>query len=158
MQEPLKRRAAELGIRSAVTFTGPLPYAAVPDHVAAMDVAVSPKATFYASPMKILEYMAMGKAVVAPDMDNIRDIVEPNVTGVLFERDSVDALRKTLDVVVTRGAVRERIGTAARRAVEQRYNWRHNAAEVVRLAEQAVRGRDLEPVARTGRELRSSAA
>ncbi len=46
-----------------------------------MDIAVSPRATFYASPMKILEYMAMGIATVAPDMVNIHDIIVNGENG-----------------------------------------------------------------------------
>ena len=49
-----------------------------------MDIAVSPRATFYASPMKILEYMAMGIPTVAPDMPNITDMVTDGTDAVLL--------------------------------------------------------------------------
>src|SRR5690606_27613788 len=68
-------------LQDRVTITGRVPHAEVRDYVALMDVAVSPRATFYASPMKVLEYMAMGKAIVAPAMDNLRDILTDGDTA-----------------------------------------------------------------------------
>jgi glycosyltransferase involved in cell wall biosynthesis len=74
----VQSRAEALGIGERVIITGRVPHTEVPDHVAAMDVAVvAHDRTGVASPMKLLEYMAMAKAVVAPQLDNVRDVVEP---------------------------------------------------------------------------------
>jgi glycosyltransferase involved in cell wall biosynthesis len=100
-------------------------------HVAAMDVAVSPHATFYASPMKILEYMAMGKPLVAPAMDNIRDIVDDGETGMLFEPGNTTALAATLCRVSGDQTLREQLGRLARGRVVERFNWRLSALRVV---------------------------
>jgi glycosyltransferase involved in cell wall biosynthesis len=56
----LEQWFADRGLSSRLTVTGRVPHAQVRRLVAAMDIAVSPRATFYSSPMKILEYMAMG--------------------------------------------------------------------------------------------------
>lgn len=123
------------GLTPRVTITGRLPHHAVRDHVAAMDVAVSPRATFYASPMKVLEYMAMGKAIVAPDMENLRDILVHDQEGLLFTAESVDALTEALRRVTQDGPLRLRLGTRARRKIEEERTWLHNAREVVRMYE-----------------------
>ena len=55
IQSQLEERARMLGVKDAVIFTGRVTHQEVRAHIAAMDVTVSPHATFYASPMKILE-------------------------------------------------------------------------------------------------------
>ncbi len=68
-KEDLERLAAELGVRDDVIFTGQVPQAEVPDFIAAADIGVSPVPPFpfykVSSPIKVLEYMAMAKPVVA---------------------------------------------------------------------------------------------
>ena len=134
MQGELETRAHALGLTDAVTFTGRLTHDQVIAHVAAMDISVSPHATFYASPMKILEYMAMGKAVIAPAMDNIRDILSDQSTGVLFTPGDAAALAGALDRVVSNEDMRHALGSRARARVEERFNWRYNAQAVVNEA------------------------
>lgn len=135
IEQELQARAEALGVRDRVTFTGRLAHQQVRNYVAAMDLAVSPKATFYASPMKILEYMALAKPVVGPAMDNIRDIIDDGRTGMLFEPDSAPALVARLDELLASPARRKAIGAAARQEIEQRLNWENNAAIVTARAE-----------------------
>ena len=131
MQPRLEAMAAEMGLRAQITFTGRLPHRDVVAHIAAMDIGVSPRATFYASPMKLLEYMAMRTAVVAPAMDNVRDVLEPDITGVLFDVDSLASLTAALRRLVCDGELRERLGNAARRRIVEERTWRHNARTIV---------------------------
>src|SRR5262249_6955301 len=69
------------GLGRDVVFTGPVDHLHIPAYVAAMDVAVQPSAPEYACPMKIVEYMAMAKCVVAPDQPNIREILRAGHSG-----------------------------------------------------------------------------
>src|SRR6185503_19651967 len=73
------------GLESAVVFTGAVKRQDIAAYIAAIDIAVQPSAPEYACPMKIFEYMGMGKCIVAPDQPNIREILEHNVNGYLFE-------------------------------------------------------------------------
>jgi glycosyltransferase involved in cell wall biosynthesis len=129
----LEGRIAELGISACVRITGRLPHEKVPEYVSLFDVAVSPRATFYASPMKVIEYMALGKPVVVPRTPNFLDIIDEGVNGVTFEDGSAAALEKTLaDLSDSPGACKD-LGAKSRRKVESRLNWRWNATEVCRL-------------------------
>ena len=62
----LEKTVANNGLSGKVTITGRQLHEMVRFFMAAMDIAVSPLSTFYASPMKIIEYMAMGKALWPP--------------------------------------------------------------------------------------------
>ncbi|HEY2923914.1 MAG TPA: glycosyltransferase family 4 protein [Candidatus Eisenbacteria bacterium] len=132
---PIEREAANRGLADRVTITGRQPHEAVRGFVAAMDVTVSPRATFYASPMKIVEYMGMGKTIVAPDMENIRDLITGEVDGVLFTPESSRALADALLRVLADAELRRRLGDAARATVLARRTWLHNAHAVVELFE-----------------------
>lgn len=130
MENALRQMSRDERVEDRVTFTGRVSHLEVRDYIGAMDIAVSPRATFYASPMKILEYMAMGKPVLAPAMDNIRDLIEDGRTGVLFEPEDVADLVRRLEALIVSGSDRARIGTAARQAIERSLNWGRNATVV----------------------------
>ncbi len=119
------------GLNARVTISGEVPHPEVKAYIAAMDVAVSPRATFYASPLKVVEYMAMGKAVVAPDMENIRDLVRHDESALLFQPENVASLTQCLERLAADENLRERLGDAARAGVVTRRNWAANAAIIV---------------------------
>ena len=132
-RHPLEARVGALGITGAVHITGRVPHEKMPDYVALFDIAVSPRATFYASPMKVIEYMALGKPVVVPGTANFLDIVDEGITGITFEDGSASALENALLAVLNAPGRGKEIGLNARRKVESRLNWHWNAREVCRL-------------------------
>src|SRR5258708_901759 len=81
----LKAQAARLNLADRVTFAGLVDRDMVARMVAVFDIALQPKSVEYASPLKLFEYMALGKAIVAPDQANIREVLEPGVSGLLFD-------------------------------------------------------------------------
>jgi glycosyltransferase involved in cell wall biosynthesis len=84
----LERLADELGIRDDVIFTGQVPQSEVPHFIATADIGLSPvpPLSFYrvSSPIKLLEYMAMAKPVVASEeiLDQ-KEVLEQSSAGVL---------------------------------------------------------------------------
>jgi len=129
----LESRANELGIARSVCITGAVPYQRVADYVSLFDGAVSPRATFYASPMKVIEYMALGKPVVVPRTLNFLDIIDEGVHGITFEEGSIDGLEKALTALADSPARCRDLGLKGRQKVETRLNWHWNAREVCRL-------------------------
>ncbi|MBI3810677.1 MAG: glycosyltransferase family 4 protein [Nitrospirae bacterium] len=57
--------ARDLGIEDRVIFTGPIPLPELPSYLAAADVVVMPRPACPGHPVKLLNYMAAGKAIVA---------------------------------------------------------------------------------------------
>lgn len=132
IQSQIEHKIRELGLQNKVTITGRVPHEKVAEYVALFDIAVSPKATFYASPMKIIEYMAQQKAVVAPDMPNIRDLIDNGRTGVLFKPNKKKDLSTTILYLVRNKMKRETIEKGALNAVMTRLNWKENALHLMR--------------------------
>jgi glycosyltransferase involved in cell wall biosynthesis len=104
-----------------------------------MDVAMQPKSVAYASPLKIFEYMAAGRAIVAPDQPNIREILRHEETALLFEPDRPEAMWRQILRLIDDPVLRRRLGAAARAEIARRdYTWDANAAQVIAWARQDV--------------------
>lgn len=135
--DKLVEKAKKLGISDAVCFTGSLPHEKIPSHIAAMDIAVQPRAPRYACPMKILEYMGMGKCIVAPFQPNICEIIEDKVTGFLFLPEDKNSLRQVILSLIDNKLVQEESGMRALSTVQlNNLSWQGNAERVIRLVSQ----------------------
>jgi glycosyltransferase involved in cell wall biosynthesis len=144
----LEDLALRLGVGDRLRFTGRVGRSEVAAWVAAFDVALQPAANPYASPLKLFEYMALGRAIVAPDQPNIREVLQHERNAVLFFPGDAEALGRAIRRLAFDPALRERLGEAARRIVRQRdMTWANNAARVVELAEQLVRAPALDVAA-----------
>ena len=135
----LRKRAAELGVEERVTFAGLVPRSEIARYVAAFDVAMQPRVVSYASPLKLFEYMAMGRAIVAPDAPNIREVLS-EAEALLFDPDDNAAFRGAVERLCADAELRARLGAAAKACIaRQGLTWSHNAARVVRLFDQLSR-------------------
>ena len=127
------------GLGDSVVFTGPLPHAKIPPYLDIIDVAVQPAANEYCCPMKILEYMALGKAIVAPRQENIQELLREGEEAVYFTAGDAGSLGDALRGVVGNPERAADLGRAARAAISgRRYLWTANAertAELVKVAE-----------------------
>lgn len=130
---PLQRQAEALGIGQGVTFTGRVTHDVMPRYIAAFDIGVSPRATFYASPMKVPEYMASGVPVIAPRTPNLQDLVVEGVDGELFAAEDVDDLTRALERLAGDDGYRLALGRAARASIVTGRTWRHNADRIAAL-------------------------
>ena len=129
----LEERAGGLGIGGCVEFLGAVGHDRIPDVVARFDIGVSPRSVFYQSPMKILEYMAMEKPVVASDSGNVRDLVDDGVEGLLFRSEDAGTMREAIDRLARDPELRARLGRRGRERVERRHTWLGNARRVLEL-------------------------
>jgi glycosyltransferase involved in cell wall biosynthesis len=128
----LRQQAAATGIAHCMHFTGDVDHHDVPDLMAAIDVAVMGRATAYASPLKLFEYMASGCAIVAPRQQNLAEILTDGGDALLFDPDDDGSFDAAMNRVVADGALRRALGLRARRAIaERRYTWSDNASRII---------------------------
>lgn len=130
----LRKYAEENDLRDRVMFSGAIARDKIPEHIAAMDIAVQPSAPEYACPMKIIEYMAMGKCIIAPDQANIRELIDNGRTGLLFRARDRESLSAILREVIDEPQKREDIGRRAHASVFERgLLWQANARKTLSL-------------------------
>jgi glycosyltransferase involved in cell wall biosynthesis len=128
----LEREAQANGIGHRITVTGIVQRDQIPAHTAAFDIAMQPKATAYASPLKLFEYMGLARAIIAPDQPNLREVLEDGVNALLFTPDDVAGLRAALRRLIADAGLRKRLGEGAYRTlIEGEYTWDANARRVV---------------------------
>jgi glycosyltransferase involved in cell wall biosynthesis len=129
--ETLRRQAEELKISERLTVTGPVDRERLPGLLSLVDIALQPGATDYASPLKLFEYMAAGRAIVAPNLPNIREILDPSCAE-LFDPADPDAFKAAVLRLARDEGYRLRLGAAARRRIAERgYTWRDNARRIL---------------------------
>ena len=147
--EPTRDLLAAQGAGDAAHWVGTVPPDSIPALLTSMDVAVAPAradAPFYFSPLKVFEYMAAGRAIVASGIGQLRDVIEHERTGLLVDPGDQHALAGALSRLRRDGDLRARLGRAARaRAVEQ-HSWRAVARRILALvdgAEEKVTSREV---------------
>lgn len=143
-RQALLAEAASVGVGDRLTITGAVAPERMPEFVAAFDIAVQPGATPYASPLKLFEYMALGKAIVAPDMANIREILTDGENALLFDPANPEALTAAVVALADDSDLRRRLGAAAEaRLREAGYSWKANAHRILQLGCRLMETRDV---------------
>ncbi|WP_251963094.1 glycosyltransferase family 4 protein [Salinibacter ruber] len=118
-----KRKAKRNGLAELVTFTGPLPPEDVPVAVAAMDICTAPGIYEPGSPVKLFDYGAAGRPIVAANAPSVTEIITDEENGLLFEQGSLEGLVGALTRLVEDDELRNQLGAAAREKVEEEHTW-----------------------------------
>jgi glycosyltransferase involved in cell wall biosynthesis len=138
MRKPWENLTQSLRLGKQVRFVGRVNGDDVPSYVAGMDVGYSGQVqlqsgSMYHSPLKIYEYMAMAKPVLASAFDDARRIIRQNETGFLFAAGSRQDLKRALvSVYEARNRIAS-MGLAARSEIIAHHSW---VARVSLMAEE----------------------
>lgn len=116
-----------------VYFTGRVAHREIPGYINAMDITILPDSNDYGSPMKVFEYMAMQKSVIAPDVQPVQEIIENNVTGVIIQRGNEKDLTDAIIDMVTNHDRRARMAENALAYVVKSHTWEVNAARILEI-------------------------
>lgn len=122
----IEKRISALGLEGVIELAGKVSHANLPSVIARFDVGVMPDSNEYGSPMKIFEYMAVGKPVVAPDYVPILDAYVDGIHGFIFPRRDAKALASCLRRACTEPQLLRSMGEAARRLILEQRNWMRN--------------------------------
>jgi len=124
-RDAIVERVRQSGIESRAILTGRLPQSEVAGIVQAADVAVAPyglpTADIVGTPLKIIEYMAAGKAIVASTAP-YHEVLVNEVTGLRVAPAAAAPLADAITRLLEDAALRARLGAAARLEA-RRYSW-----------------------------------
>jgi glycosyltransferase involved in cell wall biosynthesis len=135
----LKNYVEKHFLQESVLFTGPVKHSDVPDYLDLVDIAVQPAAIEYCSPMKILEYMALGKCIVAPRQENIQELLREGEEAQFFKPWDAESMTEALTSIVLDPTKAREMGRRAREAIDTRgYLWSSNARRVTTMAEEMI--------------------
>jgi PEP-CTERM/exosortase A-associated glycosyltransferase len=123
----LRETCKRLEVEAQVTFAGQVPHTAILDAYDAIDLLVYPRRsmrlTEMVTPLKPLEAMALGKAVLASDVGGHRELVSEDKTGVLFQAGSASALATAILRVMEDHGLQERLRENGPAYVRQHRAW-----------------------------------
>lgn len=130
----LEEQAKNLNISHRVTFTGIVGRDDVARYVAAFDIALQPAVVAYASPLKLFEYLALGKAIVGPAQPNLMEILTDGHNAVLFDPDHSHGLPQAISTLCNDAALRKIVGENAKGTIAtKKLTWHANAKRAVEL-------------------------
>ena len=117
-EQQLTDYLARHGLQERVERTGPLPHDQIVDALRRMDIYVN---TSYQEgmPNGVLEAMACGLPVVATDAGDTPYVVKHGITGYICPKGDLEAMVVRCGALITQPDLRQRMGRAARRRVEQ---------------------------------------
>jgi glycosyltransferase involved in cell wall biosynthesis len=140
----VRRILIDGGALDRTVFTGLVPQEEGPAYLAACDLLSSPHvpnpdgSPFFGSPTKLFEYMAMGRAIIASDLDQIGEVLDHGRTAWLVEPGDVDALTDGLRRLIDDPPLRRALGAAAQHEAVTRYTWREHTRRTIERLQQVV--------------------
>jgi glycosyltransferase involved in cell wall biosynthesis len=106
----------------------------VPSRLAAADVLVSPHAVqkdFIGSPVKIFEYMALGKPIVASRIAQLEEILSDGETALLVEPGRPHSVADALQRLHSDRELANRLGAAAAQEAAANHTWTSRAQMIL---------------------------
>lgn len=130
----LMKLAKNLAVEDDIIFTGRVPKEIIFNYIDIMDICVAPNAAWYQSPVKIFEYGAMGKPILGPDTEAVREVMIPDEDGILVEP-SINHIKAGLRQLLKDPERAKQMGLNFRKKVLQEYTWGKNAKKVLNKIE-----------------------
>ena len=112
------------GRQDAFIFTGQVPYKKVPEYIGVMDICVAPhqKDSNQASPVKIFDYMACGRPIVASDIEVVKEITGDCNCALLVQPDNPKQLAERIIQLTEYPEKRRMMGDNGRSFAGERFD------------------------------------
>ncbi len=137
MAEALRQHWLTIGLSAnQFLYAGQVAPDKVPLYLAALDVCVIPLPwtthfAYYTSPMKLFEYMASRRAIIASDLPSIGEVVKDGETALLVPPTDAPALATAIQRLRDDAALRQRLADAAYTEVMAHYTWAARAKAIL---------------------------
>jgi glycosyltransferase involved in cell wall biosynthesis len=129
----IQRRVSECNLNDFVKFTGRVRQDRITSYIAAMDVAIALSLPtygdkFHGSPVKIFEYMAMKKAIIATRIGQFEEIIADGSNGIIVKQQDEKAVAREIITLTEDEQLRTKLGVNAYNTIiEKGYTWEENA-------------------------------
>ena len=136
-----EKAAERAGLVEKVNFVGWVKHELIPYYLKAFDVLIAPfprndHYEFYMCPMKILEYMASKRPIVASDLNSIRELISEK-ESVLIQPESEEALAAGIKQIIENQQFADEISSSAFNKA-QNFTWQNRAQAIINFMESFV--------------------
>jgi len=140
MAAELKKFSSQLGLDNFLIFAGAVPHELVPQYIAAADVCVAcfeeNEVTLCKSPLKIVEYLASGKAIVASNVGEVPNML--GNAGVLTPPGDINALADGIIKILRDSDLKKSLERRSRARAEEEYSWKVTAENLLKAYEKSI--------------------
>jgi glycosyltransferase involved in cell wall biosynthesis len=138
LRRELEKLSLDLRTEDRIEFTGAVPYQKVPTYINASDVCVAPftrkrNEKIGLSALKVYEYLACGKPVVASNIKGVGDFLAKTHTGVPFEPENESELAGALIELMADDNRMKEMGEKGRKLVIENYSWDSVAKQIAKI-------------------------
>jgi glycosyltransferase involved in cell wall biosynthesis len=121
-------------LQGNVIIDGPVDHAEVPKYIEMCDAGIIPIPPLpywkHQCPIKLLEYLAMGKAVIATDMDAIREVVGDSKCTIYLSSTGPTGIAQAIMYAYDNRVHLKKWGSYGRKIVEDRHSWEKVARDL----------------------------
>ncbi|MCD6107573.1 MAG: glycosyltransferase family 4 protein [Caldisericaceae bacterium] len=126
-----------------ITYHGYVPHAVSYSYIIAFDVLLLPNQrnirghsgsgdiAKWTSPLKMFEYMAAGKSILASDLSVLKEVLVHEHNALLCPPDDASAWEKSLERLCDDNNLQKRLGREALRDFKENYTWQTRAKNVI---------------------------
>ena len=138
----VKKIIKEAGCEDKIIFTGRIDQTEGPKYLDACDILLSPHipnpdgTAFFGSPTKLFEYMSMGKAIIASNLNQIGEILEHKKTALLIEPNNAILLADTINELILDKKLQHYLGFNAREEVINNYSWEKHVERILKFVQE----------------------
>jgi glycosyltransferase involved in cell wall biosynthesis len=137
LRKGLEAEVKRLGVSRHFLFTGMVHYKQIPLYINIADIGVAPfiskrNRKTGVSPLKVFEYMACGKPVVASRIEGM-EFVEAEGAGRLTEPGDLNDLKEALFDLLTFPKKRVDMGQKGLKIAQERFSWDSRASKIEKI-------------------------
>jgi glycosyltransferase involved in cell wall biosynthesis len=140
MRQTLEQKVEEKALEGAFRFLGEIPYEKLPKFVGAADVCVAPflSSVGLSSPVKIFDYLACGRPVVASHICGTTDIFADSDAVKLVPPEDPGLLSRAISELLEDKEIAKGMGQKGRRFMEDNFDRRFIAERIMRELEKVI--------------------
>lgn len=137
----IQRKVWAEDLDSLIYFAGRVPHYMIPTWCNAFDLCIAPftqnrNDKIGVSPLKLYEYMACGRPIVATALPGIIETLQASQSGYTFPPGDAAAMAQQIRELFHAPALREQMGIRGRQYVLQHHSWRSVAAQTTQIMKQ----------------------
>ena len=140
----LSKQIRKLGVEGSVTVLPAVPHHEIPALIAESDICVAPlglndrNVTQGACPIKVLEYMAAGRPLLASNMPIVRELVREDVDALLFSPNDPDDLARQVLALLNDLELSKRLAQSASERALSKFTWHESQKKLGKVYEKLL--------------------
>src|SRR5215207_1094257 len=140
----LSKQIRKLGLEGSVIVQAAVPHHEIPALIAESDICIAPlglndrNVTQGACPIKVLEYMASSRPLIASNMPIVRELVREDVDALLFSPNDPDDLARKVLLLLNDFELSERLSVSATERALSKFTWHRAQKKLLKVYEKLL--------------------